>query len=125
MEHLADWLKLRASLEMPEEEPLFLLTYGGIVSLVRRLKKETGVDVFPHKLRHTAATKLVIAKVDLAFVKELLGHASITTTEGSLSLAKEHLRAKHAEGSPFPSIAAMLPDQRPRKPTRRRLRMVR
>jgi site-specific recombinase XerD len=121
---LAAWLKLRASLEMPEEEPLFLRTYSGTVSLVRRLKKETGVDVFPHKLRHTAATKLVIAKVDLAFVKELLGLSSITTTEGYLSLAKEHLRDKHAEGSPFASIASMLPDQRPKKPTRRRLRMV-
>ncbi len=118
---LADWLKLRASLGARETDPLFLLTYAGIVTLVRRLKAETGIDVFPHKVRHTAATKLVVAGVDLHSVKELLGHTQITTTEAYLSLAKEDLRDKHATGSPFAAIAAQLP-QMQEKPKRRRLR---
>src|SRR5439155_18237596 len=119
---LADWLKVRRATGAREDEPLFLLRYAGIKMLIRRLALETGIAVFPHKFRHTTATKLVRAKVDLHSVKELLGHTQLTTTEAYLSLATEDLRAKHAEGSPFASIAAQLPERAPQRPARRRLR---
>lgn len=119
---LSDWLKVRAALDEPEDAPLFRLNRHGIVSLVRRLKRAAGVDVYPHKVRHTCATKLVRNRVDISHVKEILGHSSIVVTEGYLSLSREDLRDKHAEGSPFASIAGLLPDQPPKKPTRRRLR---
>ena len=118
---LADWLKARSALGATDAEPLFLLKYNGIKMLIRRLKRETGIDVFPHKIRHTTATKLVRAKVDLHSVKELLGHTQISTTEGYLSLSAEDLAAKHAEGSPFASIAPRLPVERQR--ARRRYRL--
>jgi integrase/recombinase XerD len=37
--------------------------------------------VKPHMLRHTAATQLIEAGVDIRFIQRLLGHASLTTTE--------------------------------------------
>lgn len=40
-----------------------------------------GVRVTPHMLRHTAATQLVEAGVDIRYIQRLLGHASLTTTE--------------------------------------------
>ena len=39
------------------------------------------VPITPHMLRHTAATQLIEAGVDIRFVQRLLGHASLTTTE--------------------------------------------
>lgn len=47
------------------------------------LRTKTDIDrrVTPHMLRHTAATFLVEAGIDIRFVQRLLGHASIATTE--------------------------------------------
>jgi site-specific recombinase XerD len=39
------------------------------------------VRVTPHMLRHTAATQLIEAGVDIRYIQRLLGHASLTTTE--------------------------------------------
>ncbi len=38
-------------------------------------------DLSPHKLRHTAAMELLTAGVDLIYIRDLLGHSSVTTTE--------------------------------------------
>jgi len=38
-------------------------------------------DMSPHKMRHTAAMELVASGVDLIYIRDLLGHVSITTTE--------------------------------------------
>ncbi len=40
-----------------------------------------GTRVTPHMLRHTAATQLIEAGVDIRYIQRLLGHASLTTTE--------------------------------------------
>lgn len=40
-----------------------------------------GVRVTPHMLRHTAATQLIEAGVDIRYIQRLLGHASLSTTE--------------------------------------------
>ena len=40
-----------------------------------------GIRVTPHMLRHTAATQLIEAGVDIRYIQRLLGHASLTTTE--------------------------------------------
>jgi site-specific recombinase XerD len=39
------------------------------------------IRVTPHMLRHTAATQLIEAGVDIRYIQRLLGHASLTTTE--------------------------------------------
>ena len=38
-------------------------------------------DLSPHKMRHTAAMELVDSGVDLIYIRDLLGHVSIKTTE--------------------------------------------
>lgn len=83
--------------EQPEkmDEWLFLnhmndkFTRQGVCYLVRKYanlaKKEypnlIPEDMSPHKMRHTAAMELVASGVDLIYIRDLLGHVSVTTTE--------------------------------------------
>jgi integrase/recombinase XerD len=61
----------------PQGRPL---TYASVYDLVLRLRRRTGVDFEPHTYRHTYATWLLRRGAGMESVKELLGHASITTT---------------------------------------------
>jgi len=51
-----------------------------------------GVEVTPHRLRHTCASDMVEEGIDLAVVQQMLGHASLTSTSIYVSAAPEHLR---------------------------------
>lgn len=54
--------------------------YAAVYDLVLRLRRCTGIDFEPHQYRHTYATWLLRKGAGMESVKELLGHASITTT---------------------------------------------
>jgi integrase/recombinase XerD len=56
------------------------LTYPAVYDLVGRLRRRTGIAFGPHWFRHTYATWLLRRGAGMESVKELLGHASITTT---------------------------------------------
>ena len=56
------------------------LGYPAVYDLVGRLRRRTGVVFGPHHFRHTYATWLLRRGAGMESVKELLGHASITTT---------------------------------------------
>jgi site-specific recombinase XerD len=56
------------------------LTYPAVYDLVGRLRRRTGIAFSPHLFRHTYATWLLRKGAGMESVKELLGHASITTT---------------------------------------------
>ncbi|WP_239342221.1 site-specific integrase [Frankia sp. CiP3] len=56
------------------------LTYPAVYDLVIRLRRRTGIVFAPHLFRHTYATWLLRKGAGMESVKELLGHASVTTT---------------------------------------------
>ncbi len=62
---------------------------------IKSLSASAGVsvNVTPHMLRHTAATSLLEAGVDMRFVQRLLGHRSITTTQLYTHVSDRALRA--------------------------------
>lgn len=83
------------------EDILFLNAKGGAISrmsvfnLVKKLAVLAGVRkvISPHTFRHSFATHLVEGGADLRAVQEMLGHASITTTEIYTHLDREYLRS--------------------------------
>jgi integrase/recombinase XerD len=56
------------------------MTYAAAYDLVKRIRRRTGIGFDPHRFRHTYATGLLRNGAGMESVKELLGHASITTT---------------------------------------------
>lgn len=82
------YLRTRDSLRVEHEQLLFSrrlgpLTAAAMRSRLHKAAERAGVDsrLTPHMLRHTAATQLIEAGVDIRFIQRLLGHASLSTTE--------------------------------------------
>jgi integrase/recombinase XerD len=82
---LRDYLQQRSA--QPEEDHVFLLR--GVSPSARTLQRRLAwygqqaglVDVTPHRLRHTFATRLLNRGMPIHSLKKLLGHQHITTTQ--------------------------------------------
>jgi integrase/recombinase XerD len=87
---------------------LFLNSRGAPLSrqsawaVVRRAAHRAGVDeqIGPHTLRHTFATHLLDGGADVRTVQELLGHASVATTQIYTMVTVDHLREVYATAHP-------------------------
>lgn len=84
----AAYLEARSSLDLEHPHLLFNLHHDALTppAMRSRLAKAATAAglrsrVTPHMLRHTAATQLIEAGVDIRYIQRLLGHASLTTTE--------------------------------------------
>jgi integrase/recombinase XerC len=109
---LTEWLAMRPQLVKLDPNALFLTNRGTRMSprLVQmRLKahaKKMGIksDVHPHVLRHSFASHVLQSSGDLRAVQELLGHASLTSTQVYTALDFQHLSQTYDAAHPRAKI---------------------
>jgi integrase/recombinase XerC len=107
---LAEYLverKTRIKAERPTGR-LFINRKGGPISvpgvrwIIARYAERSGLgkSIHPHSLRHSFATHLVNSGCDVRVVQELLGHASLSTTQRYTHVSVEGLKKVYAKAHP-------------------------
>ncbi|MDR2971908.1 MAG: site-specific tyrosine recombinase XerD [Bacteroidales bacterium] len=106
--HYIEGVRSKLKIKKGMEDILFLNRRGSKLTreMVFIIVKEVGLlagiqkTISPHTFRHSFATHLIEGGADLRAVQEMLGHASITTTEIYTHLDKDYIRSTMAQFHP-------------------------
>jgi integrase/recombinase XerC len=108
LEALEAWIVVRVTVAKPQEVALFVSRRGTrlaprtVQSRLKRWAQQQGapVGVHPHMLRHSFASHMLESSGDLRAVQELLGHASLSTTQAYTHLDFQHLAQIYDKAHP-------------------------
>ncbi|MCP4685208.1 MAG: tyrosine-type recombinase/integrase [bacterium] len=76
------------------------LSVRSIDRLVKEFGRAQGVDLTPHALRHSLATHLLENGANLMLIKEILGHASLSTTQKYTHVTAEAMKRVYRDAHP-------------------------